>query len=189
MALKCVQTPVGPAEDLNERCAALMNKSNDALTKDKGPKPVSRSRTCATVTSHNREAEDLISSNNRVDSDTRKARPMISRRHMWIDLLKVGVPREEIDGIPTPALFKKWKQMVGNGRFSHIKCFCCHKMGHFAKMCPAVKTGQQQACVLPRTAQRDMQVYLLRWNQCLSVKVFQGNSGNPTIVLQLEMGR
>ena len=62
----------------------------------------------------------MISTNYRVDSDTRKARPMISRRHMWIDLLKVGVPREEVDGIPTPALFKKWKQRVGNGRFSHI---------------------------------------------------------------------
>ncbi|PIO27159.1 hypothetical protein AB205_0078720, partial [Aquarana catesbeiana] len=150
LASKCVQTAVGRAEDLNEWCVALINKSNDALTKHKGPKPVSKT-------------ENLISLNSRVESDTRKVRPMISRRHMWIDLLKVGVPREEIDGIPTPALFRKWKQVVRNGRFSHINCFCCHKMGHFARMCHAVKTGQLQACVLPRTAQRDMQVYSLRW--------------------------
>lgn len=63
MAWKCVQTTVSKAEDLNKLCAALMNKSNGALTKDKCPKPVSRSRRCTTVTSHKREGMNLIDSN------------------------------------------------------------------------------------------------------------------------------
>lgn len=31
VASKCVQTPVDRAEDLHEWCAAIINKSNDAL--------------------------------------------------------------------------------------------------------------------------------------------------------------
>lgn len=59
---KCVQT-VGKAKYLNEHCAALIKKSNDALTKDKGPKPISKNRACATATSRKREAGNMISLN------------------------------------------------------------------------------------------------------------------------------
>ncbi|OCT57717.1 hypothetical protein XELAEV_18003175mg [Xenopus laevis] len=35
-------------------------------------------------------------------------------RVVWLDLLKAGVPGEEINGVPTADLHKKWKQVVGN---------------------------------------------------------------------------
>lgn len=33
---------------------------------------------------------------------------------------KVEVPGKEIDGIPMLALCKKWKEIAGDGKFSHI---------------------------------------------------------------------
>lgn len=42
-----------------------------------------------------------------------KTRIVITRKQMWVDLLKGGVPREEIDGISTAELLKRWKKVVG----------------------------------------------------------------------------
>lgn len=36
MTSEFVQTTAGKAEDLNKECVALMNNSNDALTKNRG---------------------------------------------------------------------------------------------------------------------------------------------------------
>lgn len=42
-----------------------------------------------------------------------KTRLVISRKQMWVDLLKAGVPKDEIDGISTAEMLKKWKHLVG----------------------------------------------------------------------------
>lgn len=52
MTSEFVQTTAGKAEDLNEQRVALMDNSNDALTKNKGQKPVSRGQTHDAVTSN-----------------------------------------------------------------------------------------------------------------------------------------
>ncbi|XP_073453612.1 uncharacterized protein [Aquarana catesbeiana] len=42
-----------------------------------------------------------------------KTRLVISRKEMWVDLLKAGVPKNEIDGISTAEMLKRWKHLVG----------------------------------------------------------------------------
>ncbi|CAH2299136.1 Hypothetical predicted protein [Pelobates cultripes] len=36
----------------------------------------------------------------------------ISRKQMWADLVKTGVSPDEIDGISTPAMFERWRNIV-----------------------------------------------------------------------------
>lgn len=42
-----------------------------------------------------------------------KTRLVITRKQMWVDLLKAGVPKDEIDGISTAEMLKRWKHLVG----------------------------------------------------------------------------
>ncbi|PIO09820.1 hypothetical protein AB205_0116070, partial [Aquarana catesbeiana] len=42
-----------------------------------------------------------------------KTRLVIFRKEMWVDLIKAGVPKDEIDGISTAEMLKRWKHLVG----------------------------------------------------------------------------
>ena len=61
VASECVCSTASWADDLQERCAALMTKSINALRKRKGRKPVSKARVRAIVTSQNWDCEDVSS--------------------------------------------------------------------------------------------------------------------------------
>ncbi|XP_018411789.1 PREDICTED: Friend virus susceptibility protein 1-like [Nanorana parkeri] len=66
---ECVRSTASRADDLEERCAALMTKSINALRKKKGRRPVSKARVRAIVTSHNWDREDALSSGDSEDEE------------------------------------------------------------------------------------------------------------------------
>ncbi|KAF7247515.1 Gag-Pol polyprotein [Varanus komodoensis] len=92
---------LGPAQGVTMAEIVMLIGQLGDIQKENAPKP------CTCVTKEKEKPK----------ADRKPFDIKVTRKQMFLELPEVGVPRNEIDGIPTGEMYKLWKQKcVGKGR-------------------------------------------------------------------------